>query len=605
MTGTARPWRWLPQAYLVCVCLAACALALPVVRTDIGDPNRIVYVNADEGGLMDEAWFYYSGEKRPSFQWDFDYGLEMKYVADIARIIPACGGTVTPGLLVLMLRLLHLAAWVAAIIALWLLVGRHFGRGWQQAVCITLLAARPAFDYFMTNLKPEPLVLFFMITGLDHALRIIDAPSRRSCVIAVAMAAAAFVTKFAGVFLLPPVFLAIYLARRLSAAARSAFPVFSFSWTLPALCGIFLIVAPVIPLAFYVRKSTGMTWVGQHGLWGSIAANPTAVTFWIAGACLLMLALALRVCRSIPLPGGLRRVVEWVGEVDSIGLVVAVLFAAWCLVIGVRWLFDPAHCITIYGQLGPVAEQRGQSADFLGRLMVIDPFIAALLALYVTGELAGIRSSIAAGRARLYKRLVVAALAAPVALLFLTSCRMGEHNILPIFVACAILGVQGAVLLRERGRQGRSAARIGFVIACVLIAADIAWQGALLVRARVETYRQREDVSFEIARWWRAHISPDDAVVADHYTRVYIPPGYPRVSAISWNALDWEGELRRLVDLTHPRYLYLTDMRGDEPFPDASVVLAPRRLKLLRSFTSVGRPHQKNSRATYYIYEVL
>ena len=71
---------------LVAVCAGVLLLAAPAMNYNIGDPNMIVYFNADEGGLMDEVWWYYSGAKLPSFQWDFDYGLEMKYLADIARV---------------------------------------------------------------------------------------------------------------------------------------------------------------------------------------------------------------------------------------------------------------------------------------------------------------------------------------------------------------------------------------------------------------------------------------------------------------------------------------------------------------------------------------
>ena len=54
-------------AILVIVCALSVALTAPTISNNISSPNMIAYLNADEGGLMDEAWWYYSGVKRDSF----------------------------------------------------------------------------------------------------------------------------------------------------------------------------------------------------------------------------------------------------------------------------------------------------------------------------------------------------------------------------------------------------------------------------------------------------------------------------------------------------------------------------------------------------------
>ncbi|KPK42832.1 MAG: hypothetical protein AMJ78_01170, partial [Omnitrophica WOR_2 bacterium SM23_29] len=142
---------WLPVA---AVCIATVLLSLPTIDNNINDPNMIVYFNTDEGGRMDTAWYYYRGEKRDSFQWDYDYGLEMLYVADFARIILDRFIEFTPGTFVLIFRWLHLIAWVCALIAMWYFVGYHFGNGWQRNLAVFLLGVRPAFSNFSNTLKP-------------------------------------------------------------------------------------------------------------------------------------------------------------------------------------------------------------------------------------------------------------------------------------------------------------------------------------------------------------------------------------------------------------------------------------------------------------------
>ncbi len=127
---------WLPLAV---ACAFALILAVPTIANNTGDPNMITYFNADEGGLMDKIWYYYSGKYSDSYQWDFDYGLEMVYLADLARFGFSRFMEFTRGTFVLILRWLHLMAWICALIALWRLVSRHFGRGWRPALAVFCL----------------------------------------------------------------------------------------------------------------------------------------------------------------------------------------------------------------------------------------------------------------------------------------------------------------------------------------------------------------------------------------------------------------------------------------------------------------------------------
>jgi len=221
---------------LLLVLAGAVLLSLPTMNNNIGDPNLLLYFNNDQGYSMDLMWFYYTGERPDFFQIEADYGLEMRYIVDLARLIFSKFVDFKPGSFVLILRWLHLIGWICALTALWRMVSYHFGKNWQPALAVMLVGVRPAFAYFSVNLKPEPLVLFFMIVGLDYTLRIIKDPFRRSnFVIATACAAAAFLIKYAGIFLLPPIIASMFFAERYhrdTAGKKIIFPKMKFSWIL-------------------------------------------------------------------------------------------------------------------------------------------------------------------------------------------------------------------------------------------------------------------------------------------------------------------------------------------------------------------------------------
>src|SRR3989338_9003451 len=204
-------------AYLafVTAVIGSAALVLPAINDRIDDPNLLAYFSHDEGYLMDLIWYYHSGQKRDSFQYDGDYGLEFSYLVDILRPFSRFV-TFTPGTFVLFLRWFHLILWLAFIVLLWRFVMRHFGRLWQASTAVILFSTNPAFSYiFSCSLKPDPLLLLLMLMSLDNALRIFDSRPRRHLVLAVAFAAAAALTKFfIGLFLLGPIVIAVYLANR-------------------------------------------------------------------------------------------------------------------------------------------------------------------------------------------------------------------------------------------------------------------------------------------------------------------------------------------------------------------------------------------------------
>lgn len=144
---------------LIGVCLFSLLLALPTIANNINDPNMILYFNADEGGFMNLLWMNYSGKGMEDLLY-VDYGLETLYIADFVRVFVSPFTEVTHGILILVFRCIHLLAWIGTIIAIWRLVGRHFGKGWQPILAVSLLVVRPAFPYLLNNSNSDIPVLF-------------------------------------------------------------------------------------------------------------------------------------------------------------------------------------------------------------------------------------------------------------------------------------------------------------------------------------------------------------------------------------------------------------------------------------------------------------
>ncbi len=606
-----------PGVLVLLICMAyALALSLPTIANNMNDPNRIVYMNADEGGLMDEVWYYYSGTKRDSFQWDFDYGIEMMYLAYIARAIFSKFAVFTPGLFVVILRIIHLSAWILSFFVAWKLIGRHFGKGWQQPACVALLACRPAFAYFSINIKPEPLVLLIMILGIDYSLRIIDAPSKKNIIAACAMASLAFVIKFAGVFLLTMIVACLYLAR---GRIRGVFAgPYKISWIFPAMIGIFIIALPLIPLSFYVRKSTGMTWAAEYGLWGSMMRNSLILPIWGIGAVLVLSSVVLLMIRNVRI-GSIERISDFINRINSFAILAVSLFAAFLMLFGVGWVFMPDHLITIYGQLGPIASEKAQvinivkdhsvfyylSMNLIRKLISFDILIISLLALYIAMEIANIKRNLAEGRVVLYKRIALIVFILPFIVSMFSSLRSGSHTILPFFVAASILCTQGIDMAARSPLAASKKINPVYLAAGLLLLIDIVLNAAMTGMGRAREFNQHEDISYAAGRWIEENIGGDESVVADNYNRVYIPDTLRQVKAIKWNEPGRLEPMQRLVERYRPRYVYFNERpNGDTAMPAIRAIVSGRKARLVKSFRQVPGRYQKNPNDSFVIYEV-
>jgi len=604
------------SAFIIVVlcCVFSFALVLPSINNNIKDPNAIVYFSNDEGYLMDLCWKYYSGEKRASYQEDFDYGLELIYLTDAAKIIARPPAGFTPGAFVLFLRWFHLLAWVSALAALYCFVLRHFKSGWIAGVATALLAVRPAFAYLSNNLKPEPLILLLVIVGLDYSLRMLDDPSRKNLVIACALAALAFVIKYAGVFLLPAITAALYFSRARNQKVPTGGKI---SWLTPLALG-----TGAIAIAFwfemaYVRKTTGCTWYDEYGFIGGI---------WQSKGLLLLIALGLgMVCFSAVLRifsvKGSRHIKEIFGFITSVNtraVVVVSIFAGFVLFFGFRWLTAPQSFVSTYILLGTSASstkplemihEKGLANSFLSNMkdqaLAFDLVILLLFLFYVFKESFQYRKSIQADEKGLHKRMVLLVFLIPGFLIMFSMLRMALHHMLPFFAIAAVLALKGGEMFLSGGLKSRFRTGV-FALAAVAVLADIAGNAAYSARSRLYQFRQNQDVAFEAGDWLKKSIPWDAAIVADDHTRVYIPGEFANVRNFIGYLPDRAEQLRRLVSEHHPEFIYYNSgASGATAMPPISEMLPGTTLELVKEFDNSGKEYQRRPGDRFVIYRVL
>ena len=450
---------------LFIICLVSALLIFPTINNNIYDHNMIHYFNADEGGLMDLLWMNYSGEKMESMQFDVDYGLELVYLSKFLRVVMSPFIEFTPGTLMYVVRWVHSLAWICSIIGLWRLVGNHFGRGWQQVSAVSLLAVRPAFPYILNSSKPEPLVLLLMIVGLDYAFRLIDKPSKKHLIISVCSMSIAFLIKYTGLFLLPAIIAAMYFSKRYNARKTNseknifAFPEIKKPYLLPLMMGIIIILLPLIVILFYVRKSTGLTFYEELGLWGTAMEKRLILDIWMVGVFSIMASFAIRILNKHN-NAYLRIIMKTFNELNSYAFIVFVVFSIATLIFGIKWFINPKHFILVYAQLGTAATSPISVLEPKGLLHALlqniaekihdfDAILFFLFIIYLFIEVykRHINLNDELFRLIMFKRMVLLIfLVAPAAYMF-TLLRMAQHHMLPFFVAMVILVIQGIHML--------------------------------------------------------------------------------------------------------------------------------------------------------------
>lgn len=607
---------------LIFACIFTLSLALPTIANNVDDPNMIVYFNNDEGGQMDIIWLYYSGEKRPSFQWDFDYGLLMLYLADFSRLFLSYFVHLTPGMFVLILRWIYLLAWIASFFALWRFVGYHFGNSWQAVLAVILLLVRPAFAYFSNNLKPEPLVVLIMIVGLDYTLRIIDNPFKRAnLLIAIFCAAAAFLVKYAGGFLLIAIIAAMYFAKYFQKRNynRIIFSELRISWIFPSLIGLALIALPLIFIFFYVRKSTGFTWYYQYGFWGSLEQNRLMLYICVSGIFLILLSaiiLLLSKTRKAPL----RNIISCINELNSLFIIVFSIFGIYILLLGFRWIINPMHFINIYAPFGPVILNSGISSviadkglavsllqNLIVRIIAFDPLILFLFVFYLAVEIHQRYKNFRHNPLQLHKRFALLIFIIFGFLVIFSPLRMAQHHMLPFFIAISILILQGFSMFNKNYNGDRAFKVIVNIFLALLLIIDLTVNAFKTIKSRRYQFRQREDVAYEIADWWSKNIPADTRVLSDHYTRVYIPASHKEIKTLDWNEESRSLRLRQYIEEYRPKLVYYNigkNSSDEESLLPIEQIIPDKKTKLVKSFESSSGYYQCKRGAKFVIYGI-
>lgn len=600
---------------LAALCLGAILMALPSMDKNIDDPNMIVYFNHDEGYLMDMAWRYYSAQKLPSYQYEGDYGLELVYVAAFARAVLSKFMDVRPGTFVLLVRWLHLLAWVAALLAVWGLVLRHFGKAWQAFAVTTLLDIKLATIYLVNPMKPDPLVIFFMIIGINCAMGIIGSRPRRSLVLAAACASCAFIIKFSGIFLLPMIVAAMYLYSKYDAKTAAVFPRFKAAWIFPALCGIPLLALPLAIIFLYHRRVVNATWYEQFGFTGALMRNDAVLYIMAAGLFALLISLVCLVFRKAK-AARLHSIGKALDEINSFSLIVSAIFGAFFLVFGFGWLLNPRHFLELYAITGREAFGYAQPGaishnwiaaiitNFFNNVRHFDAAIFFLFFVYIALEF-GLRRRMAGAERQLFlKRGAMIVFLLPYSLYMCSGGRVALQHTLPFFVVMAILAFEGARMLFDMLAPRRSLALAAIIGVACIFAVTVAQDGMAMMAVAAEKGRQNEDVVFDIIRWWRGNCPAETRIVAAHPTRAYLPPEYKNVKFLAFQ-LDDAAQLKKLIADFKPEIVYYNTRPGGKPeLPSIEVIVPGADAELVASFDNNGRAYARFPTARFVIYKM-
>ena len=616
---------------LIGVCLFSLLLALPTIANNINDPNMILYFNADEGGFMNLLWMNYSGKGMEDLLY-VDYGLETLYIADFVRVFVSPFTEVTHGILILVFRCIHLLAWIGTIIAIWRLVGRHFGKGWQPILAVSLLVVRPAFPYLLNNSNSDIPVLFFIILGLDYTLRLIDKPDIKSLTIAILCATMGFVIKYYGLLLLPAIILALCFSKY-NRDKKSEFATDTFlfseikkSYLVPAFIGVSIIILTSIPIFVYTRGSTGITLYEEFGIWGSLLEKKLILWMWLIGIFFIVSSLVFWIINKQN-NIYLRKYAKIFNELNTYAVIVFGGFFITTLLLSIRLFLKPKLFILECAQFGSLIDVKAGLVETKGLLLVFlqnvlnklntfDGIVFSLFMFYLGIEIYNRRQHLKEPIMRLFflKRMILLVFLVVPLLYMLTPYRMGNHNMLAFFAVSVILVGQGFHMFVNSSHNKKLLGKLAIFFIAILFIGDVVLNVSTVVNARMKDFNKRYDVAFEVAQWWRQNIPQETMVVADHQTRVYVPTEHKNVKYFrSFKKVPskevFVDELRRLVNEYHPKYIYFNEGLSGRPtdnesWPSIAVMLPDKSVKLVKTFESAGRRYQRSPDDKFVIYQV-
>ena len=578
-------------------------LVIPTINNNYKDPNLITYFNADEAYIMDILWKYYSGETRDSYQGAFDYGLEFHYLTDISRHVLSCFINITPGTFILILRWLHFIGWLLSFWALLCFIRYHFDDFWQPMAAMFLLAVRPAFAYFTNNAKPEPLVLFFIILGLNYTLRIIQSPIWKNILCAIIFTSIAYLIKIEGLFLLPAIVVALYFSD-----GKVYKSIAQLSWLTPIIIGVVLLVISFAPIIFYKRISTGHTFYEEYGLITSFIK--LKIPLYIMLVAIGFIFSPLLVYFMIPY----KMLRNHLAKLSCCGLLIGGLFILITLVIGFRWVLNPSYFISTlvgYGSIFFAHDSALQNnsfnlvlfvKNFILKVRELDVIIFILFLLYLIVEIVSLFKSKRLS-VPLYKRLVLIMFFIPCLILLFSSGRMVGLHMLPFFVVMSILSFQGMKLLVRSSNLKRSYCYVLNGLFVILILGSIGFNGWHVIKSRMYEFHRDQDIVFDIQKWFQENIPNQAKIVSDHLTRVYLASEYKSVKFLDY--ADPLKNMKTYIKEFQPTYVYYNEGERDEQIPLLNKIITDYKVVLIKAFENSNDSYQRYPKSRFVIYKIL
>lgn len=198
--------------------------------------------------------------------------------------------------------------------------------------------------------------------------------------------------------------------------------------------------------------------------------------------------------------------------------------------------------------------------------------------------------------------------------IFITMTRAEQLHMLPFISAAIILVFQGIKLFSNSFKADTWIKNGVLATVGLFLFIDILNNGRMVISLTTNKYRQHEDVVFEVAQWWRQNIPKEAMIVADHHTRVYVPPECKNIKVLrSYKSeclkIDPVVELCQLVDECQPRYIYYNlgkqgMPKDDKPWPPVNEMLPDKKIRLVKTFESAGRRYQRYPDDKFVIYQV-
>ncbi len=589
-------WHW---AFPIALCVFWAIFCLPTVFYNLDDTRMIAYFSHDDIYLLDTIWYFYSGEYNPetiqagSIEGMRDYGLLFRYIVDLSRIFIEPFTEITPGLLWGIVRSLYLTCGLLAILALWRMAIRHFGKGWVPVISVLGLALCPSFVWHLDFCKPEPITLLLTIVAFDHILRIVEHGSVRSIIIASACAVGAIVVKLVGIFILPIIMLAIFFHWWLSKDRYNP-----TVWV-----GFFMIVG-------------GIIWgIRINSLGRIIESSQRGIIF---------------------------------SQIFSAIVLVLGSSAAFFVVFGFRWLLDPKDFISkfieissysLFSKANPIGDPIGYGkALFLNigefvytisglRLLlfgwynnpnvaepkiagdIFTPFGLVLILWFVVIEFRGFGGKWNIGDIKFFKRSHLALFFVGFAsYMVLTSFRSTRHmhHLMYLVPPGFLLIGQIPQLIKKRGNYQKD-----IFILVVLLVATFSLNGQTAIRWRLnklEQGRGSDDIVWQVQKWWRDNVSVDTPIVADLPWKSYLPPEYQNVSFFNsraHNGKDYSrahASLLEKIDMRKPEMVYYNaGSRGIQPPMNN---LPGYKIQQIASFQGNYYTRYRNNGDRFIVYKI-